>query len=304
MTNKKLAKILLTFGLGLTLAACGNDTENSGSGSDDANGGDFDASQTINVMSREDGSGTRGAFTEITGVLEEDDDGNEVDNTYAEATIQNSTDGVMTSVAGDPASIGYISLGSVNDTIKAIMVEGVEPTAETVQDGSYPIARPFNLAYSGELSEAAQDFWDYIVSAEGQEVVVSDGYVESVTGAPAYEATDGLSGSISIAGSTSVTPLMEVLVEEYQTLNPDVTIDINSTGSSAGMTAAIDGTADIGMASRELSEEELAELTSEAIAIDGIAVIVNTENPIEDLTIDQVRQIFIGEVTTWDEVTE
>ena len=300
MTITKLSKLTLTMGVGLTLAACGAD-----SGSTDSSKGaeGFDASQTINVISREDGSGTRGAFTEITGVLVKDGD-NETDNTYSAATIQNSTSGVMTTVAGDPTSIGYISLGSLDDSVKAVNIEGIEATAETVQDNSYAIARPFNLAHNGELSEVAQDFWSYIMSAEGQEIVVGEGYVEAVTDAPAYEATDGMSGKISVVGSTSVTPVMEVLVEGYTALNPDVTIDVTSNGSSAGMTAAMDGSADIGMASRELKDEELEVLTAEPIAIDGIAVIVNTENSIEDLTMEQVKQIFTGEVTTWDEIAK
>lgn len=300
MTITKLSKLTLTMGVGLTLAACGADSGSTDS-SKDAEG--FDASQTINVISREDGSGTRGAFTEITGVLVEDGD-NETDNTYSAATIQNSTSGVMTTVAGDPASIGYISLGSLDDSVKAVKIEGIEATAETVQDNSYAIARPFNIAHNGELSEVAQDFWSYIMSAEGQEIVVGEGYVEAVTDAPAYEAAEGMSGNISVVGSTSVTPVMEVLVEDYTALNPDVTIDVTSNGSSAGMTAAMDGSADIGMASRELKDEELESLTAESIAIDGIAVITNTENSIEDLTMEQVRQIFTGEVTTWDEIAK
>ncbi|WP_407391115.1 substrate-binding domain-containing protein [Carnobacterium jeotgali] len=300
MTITKLSKLTLTMGVGLTLAACGADSGSTDS-SKDAEG--FDASQTINVISREDGSGTRGAFTEITGVLVEDGD-NETDNTYSAATIQNSTSGVMTTVAGDPASIGYISLGSLDDSVKAVKIEGIEATAETVQDNSYAIARPFNIAHNGELSEVAQDFWSYIMSAEGQEIVVGEGYVEAVTDAPAYEAAEGMSGNISVVGSTSVTPVMEVLVEGYTALNPDVTIDVTSNGSSAGMTAAMDGSADIGMASRELKDEELESLTAESIAIDGIAVITNTENSIEDLTMEQVRQIFTGEVTTWDEIAK
>lgn len=300
MTITKLSKLTLTMGVGLTLAACGAD---SGSTDSSKDAGGIDASQTINVISREDGSGTRGAFTEITGVLVKDGD-NETDNTYSAATIQNSTSGVMTTVAGDPTSIGYISLGSLDDSVKAVNIEGIEATAETVQDNSYAIARPFNLAHNGELSEVAQDFWSYIMSAEGQEIVVGEGYVEAVTDAPAYEATDGMSGKISVVGSTSVTPVMEVLVEGYTALNPDVTIDVTSNGSSAGMTAAMDGSADIGMASRELKDEELEVLTAEPIAIDGIAVIVNTENSIEDLTMEQVKQIFTGEVTTWDEIAK
>lgn len=303
MDFKKISKYALTTGAALLLAACGGGEESGTEGGETAGGGDFDTSQTINVITREDGSGTRGAFTEITGVLVEDGD-TETDNTYAGATIQNSTNGVMTTVSGDASSIGYISLGSVNDTVKALMINGVEPSTETVQDGSYEIARPFNIAYSGELSEVAQDFWTFVMSAEGQELVVEEGYVEAVSDAPAYEAAEGMSGNVSVVGSTSVTPVMEVLVEEYTNLNSDVTIDVTSNGSSAGMTAAMDGSADIGMASRELKEEELAELTAEPLAIDGIAVIVHPDNSVEDLTTEQVRQIYTGEVTTWADVAE
>jgi phosphate transport system substrate-binding protein len=260
---------------------------------------DFDTSQTVNVISREDGSGTRDAFTEITGVLVEEGD-TEEDQTYQGATIQNSTNGVMQAVGEDPAAIGYISLGSVDDTVKAINVDGVEATAENVASGEYSLARPFNVAYSGELSEAAQDFWDFIFSEEGQAVVEEEGYIESpdATGEP-FEANENASGSISVVGSTSVTPVMEALAEAYP---GEVQVDITSNGSSAGMTAAIDGSADIGMASRELDEEEQGALESQALAMDGIAVIVNNENPTEDLTLEEIRQIFVGEITTWDEV--
>lgn len=301
MNWTKACKVVATLGTVLTLAACGNGGENSDASAN--GGGEFDASQPINVITREDGSGTRGAFTELTGVLVEEGD-TEIDNTYAGATIQNSTNGVMTTVAGDQAAIGYISSGSVDDSVKPVNVDGAEATPEAIKDGSYPIARPFNVAYKGELSEVAQDFWSFMFSAEGQEIAVAEGYIEAAADAPAYEAAEGLSGSVSVVGSTSVTPVVEAMAEEYQSLNPDVSIDITSNGSSAGMTAAIDGSADIGMASRELKEEEAAELTAEPVAIDGISVVVNSENPVEDLTMDQVRQIFTGEVTEWSEVVE
>lgn len=309
MNLLKAGKLIATFGTALTLAACGNgggdttDTADTSANGGETAGGDFDTSQTINVVTREDGSGTRGAFTEITGILVEEGD-TETDNTYAGATIQNGTNGVMTTVSGDPAAIGYISAGSVDDSIKPVMVDGAEPTPEAIADGSYPIARPFNVAYGNDLSDVAEDFWSFIFSAEGQEIVAAEGYIEADTEAPAYEATEGLSGSVSVVGSTSVSPVMEVMAEEYQALNPDVSIDITSNGSSAGMTAAMDGSADIGMASRELKEEESAELTSDALAIDGIAVIANNENPVEDLTMEEVRQIFTGEVTEWSAVID
>ncbi|MGB6179436.1 substrate-binding domain-containing protein [Carnobacterium sp.] len=300
MQIKKSSKLVLTLGLGLFLAACGNSSTDTTES--DSSEGNFDAAQTIHVISREDGSGTRGAFTEITKVLEKNAEGNEEDKTYMEATIQNSTDGVMTSVMSDTTSIGYISLGSLNDKIKAVEIEGVQPTATTIKDGSYAIARPFNVAYKDQLNKNAQDFWDFMFSQQGQEIIVKEGYVESDDKAPVYTAPNTIKGKISVVGSTSVTSVMEVLAEEYQALNPDVTIDITSNGSSAGVAAAIDGTADIGMASRELKEEEKTDLTVEVLAMDGIAVIVNNENPIDELTMEQVKDVFTGKLTSWEDL--
>lgn len=261
---------------------------------------DFDTSETINVVSREDGSGTRGAFIEILGILEKDANGNEIDRTYEEAIIQNGTDGVLTTVAGDEYAIGYISLGSLNDTVNAVKVEGVEATAENVQSGLYKIARPFNVAYKGELNPLAKDFLDFILSAEGQAIIEEKGYVQ--VGEPAAYAGTEQSGNLVVAGSTSVTPVMEKLAEAYQTMYPGVTIEIQSSGSSAGMQAAIEGTAELGMASRALKDSELAELTSQTIAMDGIAVITNKANTINDLTMDQIQSIYIGETTEWSAV--
>lgn len=264
---------------------------------------DFDASRTINVVSREDGSGTRGAFVEIVGILEKDANGNEVDRTYEEAIVQNGTDAVMTTVAGDKYAIGYISLGSLNDTVKAIKVEGAEATSENVQNNSYKIARPFNIAYKGELNPLAKDFMDFILSSEGQAIVVEEGYVQVDTDLPAYEGSEQ-SGNLVVAGSTSVTPVMEKLKEAYEGIHSGVSIEIQSTGSSAGMQSAIEGTADLGMASRELKDSELEVLTGQPIAMDGIAIIINNANPIEDLTIDQVKSVFVGESTAWDSVED
>ncbi len=255
----------------------------------------------INVVSREDGSGTRSAFVEIVEVVDESED----DMTTQTAVIQNSTNGVMQTVAGDEQSIGYISLGSLDDSVKALTVNGVEASAETIKSGDYPIARPFNLAWSKdeELSEVAQDFKAFIDSGDGQSIVEAEGYVASTeegTEGPAYEAS-GLEGTVEIVGSTSVTPVVEKLAEEYQALNEGVTINITSNGSSAGMEAAQNGTADLGMASRELSEEEQEVLEHDAIALDGIAVIVHKDNPAEDLALEAIKQIFLGEVTTWED---
>lgn len=259
------------------------------------NGLDFDTSKVINVVSREDGSGTRGAFVEIVGV---EIDGN--DATYDEAVIQNGTNGVMTTVSGDKYSIGYISLGSLNDTVTSVNVEGVEATGDNVKSGSYKIARPFNIAYQEGLSELGQDFVSFILSSDGQKIV-EDNSLVAVDDSGSYSAS-GLSGTIVVGGSTSVTPIMEKLAEAYESLNSGVTIEIQSNGSSAGMTAAMEGSADIGMASRDLKDSEKAALTYEAIAIDGIAVIVNKVNPINNLTMDQIQGIYLGDITTWSEV--
>lgn len=264
-------------------------------------GNDFDANKTINLVSREDGSGTRGAFVEIVGILEKDSSGNKVDRTYEEAIIQNSTDAVMTTVAGDKYSIGYISLGSLNDTVKAIKVENIEATSDNVKDGSYKIARPFNLTYKDDISTLAKDFLNFILSKDGQDIVTKGKYVSVSDDLPSYTSSDQ-NGDIVIAGSTSVTPIIEKLAEVYQDLNQGVNIEIQSTGSSAGIQSVMEGTADIGMASRELKDSELKVLKSEVIAIDGIAVITSKENAIDNITIDQIKSIYIGEITKWDEI--
>ncbi|CCQ98272.1 Phosphate-binding protein PstS 2 [[Clostridium] ultunense Esp] len=267
-----------------------------------SNGDDFDTGKTINVVTREEGSGTRGAFIEIVGILEKDANDNEMDRTYPEAIVQNGTNAVMTTVAGDEYSIGYISLGSLNNTVKAVKVNGVEATAENILNNSYEVARPFNLAYKGDLSPLAKDFLDFILSSEGQDIVAKEGYVQVDTQASNYESNGTEEDTLVIAGSTSVSPLMEKLVETYQELNSGVSIEVQSTGSSAGMQSAMEGTADIGMASRGLKDSELAELTPVVIALDGIAVIVNNDNPVEDLSIDDIKSIYIGETTNWSEI--
>lgn len=267
-----------------------------------SNGSDeFSLDNTITVVSREDGSGTRGAFIELTGVLVEDGD-NESDMTYEEAVIANKNDAILTTVAGDNYAIGYISLGSYNDSVKLVNINGVEPSEENIASGDYEIYRPFNIAVKDEDNELANDFIEFALSKEGQEVVAND-YISADTEADSYESQE-LSGKLSIGGSTSVAPVVEKLKEAYIELNPDVTIDIQVTGSSAGMTGAIDETLDIGMASRELKDSELEELTSYVIAYDGIALIVNNENTIENLTLDQVREIYTGEITEWSSVSE
>ncbi len=258
----------------------------------------FDTKKAINVISREDGSGTRGAFIELFGILQKNEDGTQKDLTTKEAVIARQTDVMMTNVAGDKYAIGYISLGSLNDTVKALNIEGVVPTTENVKNGTYPVSRPFNIATKGEPTGLAKDFIDFILSAEGQ-AVVSKSYI-AVDDAPLAYAGSKPSGKIVVAGSSSVTPVMEKLKEAYLAVNPNAQIEIQMSDSSAGMNGAIDGTCDIGMASRELKDSEKEKLTDIQIALDGIAVIVNNENPAADLTKDQVKAIFTGGVETWN----
>ena len=258
--------------------------------------------EEINVISREDGSGTRGAFIELFGIEQKDADGNKVDYTTDDADITNSTSVMMTSVAGNPAAIGYISLGSLNETVKALEIDGVAASVENVKTGDYKVVRPFNIATKSDVSEAAQAFIDFILSADGQAVVEANGYIAAVDGAEAFAGSD-VSGKVVVAGSSSVTPVMEKLREAYLALNPNAEIEVQQSDSTAGMTAAIDGVCDIGMASRELKDSEKeAGLNSTVIARDGIAVIVSNDNPATGLTADQVRAIYMGEITDWDEV--
>ena len=261
------------------------------------------SSDPITVVSREDGSGTRGAFIELFGVEEKDADGNKVDNTTEEAEITNNTAVMMSTVAGDVDAIGYISLGSLNDSVKAVKIDGVEATAENIKSGKYNVSRPFNIATNGEVSDVAQDFIDYILSPEGQAVIEENGYI-SIDDVKDAESTQP-EGKVVVAGSSSVTPVMEKLKEAYAEVNPNAEIEIQQSDSTTGMTSAIDGICDIGMASRELKDEELeAGLTSTTIANDGIAIIVNNDNPTDDLSVDQVKSIYVGVTTTWGDLTK
>ena len=260
-------------------------------------------SGAITVLSREDGSGTRGAFIELFGIEQKDADGNKVDNTIDSAEITNSTSVMMTTVAGNKNAIGYVSLGSLDENqVKAVLIDGAQATAENVKDGTYKVSRPFNIATKGEPTGLAKDFIDYILSEEGQAVVEENGYVsEGNTGA--FEGT-GAEGKITIGGSSSVTPVMEKLKEAYAAVNPNATIEVQQSDSTTGMTSTIDGTYDIGMASRELKDEEAAELTGQVIALDGIAVIVNKENTIDELTSEDVLNIYTGATTDWSEIAQ
>ena len=260
-------------------------------------------SGAITVLSREDGSGTRGAFIELFGIEQKDADGNKVDNTIDSAEITNSTSVMMTTVAGNKNAIGYVSLGSLDESqVKAVLIDGAQATAENVKDGTYKVSRPFNIATKGEPTGLAKDFIDYILSEEGQAVVEENGYVsEGNTGA--FEGT-GAEGKITVGGSSSVTPVMEKLKEAYAAVNPNATIEVQQSDSTTGMTSTIDGTYDIGMASRELKDEEAAELTGQVIALDGIAVIVNKENTIDELTSEDVLNIYTGATTDWSEIAQ
>ena len=263
---------------------------------------EFEAGKDINVISREDGSGTRGAFIELTGV-EQKVDGVKMDMTTEDAQITNSTAVMLSTVAGDTYAIGYVSLGSLNDNVKAVQVEGVTATAENVANGSYVLARPFNIAYKKEaLSELGRDFVAFVMSAEGQAIIDANGYVGSAD-APAY-AGAAPEGKLVIAGSSSVSPVMEKLIEAYAAVNANAKLELQTSDSTTGMTSAIDGTCDIGMASRALKAEEAEQLTSVAIAMDGIAVIVNLENPVDALDKAQIAAIYTGEATAWSEIAE
>ena len=262
------------------------------------------SSDPITVVSREDGSGTRGAFIELFGVEEKDADGNKVDNTTEEAEIKNNTAVMMSNVAGDVDAIGYISLGSLNDSVKAVKIDGVEATAENIKSGEYKVSRPFNIATNGEVSDVAQDFIDYILSPEGQAVIEENGYI-SIDDVKDAESTQP-EGKVVVAGSSSVTPVMEKLKEAYEKANGGkITVEVQQSDSTTGITSAAEGICDIGMASRELKDEETKEnLTATEIARDGIAVVVNNDNDIDELTSDQVKAIFTGETTDWEDLAK
>ena len=260
-----------------------------------------DFSGMISPVSREDGSGTRGAFIELFGIETKDADGNKIDNTTDLAEITNSTSVMMTTVQGNEYAIGYVSLGSLNDSVKAMNIDGAEATVDNIKSGTYKISRPFNIVTKEGLSEVAADFVKYIMSEDGQAVVEDNGYI-SQGNEGAYEAS-GLSGKVTVAGSSSVTPVMEKLKEAYMAVNPDVEIEVQQSDSTTGVNSAIEGICDIGMASRELKDSEASEgITAQAIALDGIAVVVNLNNPISDMTSQQVRSIFTGETQDWSDI--
>ena len=301
MKMKKFIAVLsvATMAAGLEVG-CGS--SDSGSSDDKSSKGDWDSSNDITIVSREDGSGTRGAFIELFGI-EEKKDGEKVDMTTDDAQITNSTSVMLTTVAGDDYAIGYVSLGSLNDTVKALKIDGEEATEQNINDGKYKICRPFNIATKkGADNELAKDFISYIMSKEGQQVISDNGYIGDDS-AEAYAGTKP-SGKVVVGGSSSVSPVMEKLIEAYKKVNTGAEIELQTTDSTTGMTSAIDGSYDIGMASRELQDDEEDKLDSQAIATDGIAVIVNKNNTTDELSSDQVKDIYTGNAVAWDEVVK
>lgn len=297
--KKSITMLLAAMMLTGALSGCGG----SSSSDSQASGNDSGVSGAITVISREDGSGTRGAFIELTGVEEKNDAGEKIDNTTADAEIANKTDVVLTSVAGNEKAIGYISLGALNDTVQAVKVDGAEATVDNVKAGTYKLSRPFNIATKGEPTGVAKDFINFILSKEGQAVVTDNKYIAVDDNAAAFT-SDGSSGQIAVGGSSSVSPVMEKLIEAYKAVNANADIELQTTDSTTGMTSAIEGTYDIGMASRELKDDEAAALEHQAIAMDGIAVIANIANPADDLTVEQVASIFLDDVTKWNEIVK
>ena len=300
MKMKKFIAVCSIAGmLAASVTGCGSGSTDS----KDSSASEWDSSNDITVVSREDGSGTRGAFIELFGVQEEVD-GDKVDMTTEGAQITNSTSVMLTTVAGDEYAIGYVSLGSLDETVKAVKIDGAEATAENIKSGTYKVSRPFNIATKEDLdNEVAEDFINFIMSEEGQKVVSDNGYIP-VDDVKAFEGTQP-SGKAVIGGSSSIAPVMEKLAEAYKEVNPDAELELQTSDSTTGMTSAVDGSYDIGMASRELKDEELSQgLKATVIATDGIAVIVNKENPTEDMSTEQVKSIYTGEALSWDEVTE
>lgn len=284
--KKAFTILCVTLLMAVTLAGCGGGSASGGS---------------ITVISREDGSGTRGAFIELFGIEEKDSAGNKIDKTIDSADITNSTSVMLTSVSGNTDAIGYVSLGSLNDTVKALKIDGAEATAANIDNGSYKISRPFNIITKEGLSDVSKDFVDYTLSADGQAIVEETGYIKASTNG-AYAGTKP-AGKITVAGSSSVTPVMEKLKEAYLKVNPNAEIEVQQSDSTTGVNSTVDGICDIGMASRGLKDSEKSKgVTATVIATDGIAVIINKDNSVDNLTVNQVKDIYTGNITTWDEV--
>lgn len=284
MKKRILSVAVAVVSLGILFTGCGKGSED------------------ITIVSREEGSGTRGAFIELFGVEEKNEAGEKIDMTTEDAKITNSTSVMMTTIAGDKDAIGYVSLGTLQDTVKAVKIDGIEATAENIKNGTYKISRPFNIVYKDGLNEAAQDFVNYIFSTEGQKIVEDNGYIP--IGDTETFNSKLPEGKIVVAGSSSVTPLMEKIKEAYIKVNKNAQVEIQESDSTTGVNSVIDEICDIGMASRDLKDSEISEgLKSEVIATDGIAVIVNKENEKDDLTSGQVKKIYVGEITEWSELS-
>ena len=307
MKMKKIAAaVMMVSMVAVTAVGCGSsngtDTKGADANQSDATS-DWDETSDVTIVSREDGSGTRGAFIELFGIEEKQDDGTKVDMTTTDAQITNNTSVMLTTVADNEYAIGYVSLGSLNDSVKALKIDGAEATAENIENGSYKVSRPFNIAVKKDLNnEVAKDFMSFIMSTEGQKVVADEKYI-AVADVKDYAGTKP-SGSCVVGGSSSVSPLMEKLIEAYKAVNPNASIELQTSDSTTGMTSTIEGSYDIGMASRELKDDEASELEATVIATDGIAVIVNKANTSDELSADQVKSIYVGDVTTWDEVSK
>ena len=304
MKMKKIAAaVMMVSMVAVTAVGCGSsngtDTKGADANQSDATS-DWDETSDVTIVSREDGSGTRGAFIELFGIEEKQDDGTKVDMTTTDAQITNNTSVMLTTVADNEYAIGYVSLGSLNDSVKALKIDGAEATAENIENGSYKVSRPFNIAVKKDLNNKVAK--DFIMSTEGQKVVADEKYI-AVADVKDYAGTKP-SGSCVVGGSSSVSPLMEKLIEAYKAVNPNASIELQTSDSTTGMTSTIEGSYDIGMASRELKEEEAAELEPTVIATDGIAVVVNNANPLDELSADQVKDIYVGNVSTWDEITK
>ena len=303
-TVKKILAAATAMALTGALAACGSTaTDTTADTQAAASSSNFKADSDIAVISREDGSGTRGAFVELFGVEQKNDAGEKIDYTIDTAAITQSTGVMKTSVSQNEYAIGYISLGALDDTVKALNIDGAEATVENIKNGSYKISRPFNIVTTANLSPLAQDFIDFIMSADGQAVIEGEKYIP-VSDAPAYSGTKQ-SGTITVAGSSSVTPVMEKLKEAYVAVNPDVTVEINQSDSTTGVNSTVDGICDIGMASRELKDSETEKgALGTVIAMDGITVIVSNDNPANELTADEVKDIYTGNITTWESLVD
>ena len=304
MKLKKFIAILsvATMTAGLAVG-CGSSDSASSDDKSSKSESDWDSSNDITIVSREDGSGTRGAFIELFGI-EEKKDGEKVDMTTDDAQITNSTSVMLTTVAGDDYAIGYVSLGSLNDTVKAVKIDGAEASVDNVKNGSYKVVRPFNIVLGKKTSDAANDFVNYIMSADGQKIIEDNGYIPVDESAAAYKAGNA-KGKVVVGGSSSVSPVMEKLVEAYGKANTNVQVEVQTTDSTTGVSSTVEGSYDIGMASRDLKDDETAQgVEGKTIAKDGIAVIVNNESSVDELSTDQVKSIYVGDVTTWDEVSK